>query len=85
MRDFAVHPDSGLTASKASCRIGRHGRNELQQRAEVQPLQIIVEQILNAMTLVLLFALAASSGLQAWIKGGILRGIVLLNISLGFL
>lgn len=36
------------------------------------------------MTLVLLLALTASFGNQAWIEGGILGGVIALNVLIGF-
>lgn len=75
---------TGLTPSEASSRLASSGRNELEQKKGVQPVKIFIEQIFNAMTLVLLLALAASFGIRAWIEGGILGGIIILNIFIGF-
>ena len=74
----------GLSSEEASKRLLEYGTNELDQGAGVQPLKIFVEQVFNAMTIVLLLALAASFGIQAWIEGGILGGIIVFNIFLGF-
>lgn len=84
VKHLSTNPDSGLTAQEASRRLTQHGPNELEQGAGVQPLRIFFEQVFNAMTLVLLLALAASFGIQAWIEGGILGGIIVFNIFLGF-
>ncbi|KAH0491757.1 hypothetical protein TgHK011_003167 [Trichoderma gracile] len=75
---------SGLSADGAARRLKELGPNELERQKGVQPLKIFVEQIFNAMTLVLLMALAASFGIHAWIEGGILGGIIVLNIFIGF-
>ncbi|XPS73172.1 P-type Na(+) transporter [Ascochyta lentis] len=81
---LSVPADAGLTTAEASHRLTQHGANELEQGAGVQPVRIFFEQVFNAMTLVLLLALAASFGIQAWIEGGILGGIIVFNIFLGF-
>ncbi|KAI0533206.1 putative sodium P-type ATPase [Xylaria digitata] len=48
----------------------------------VQPLRIFFEQIFNAMTLIL--ALAASFAIEAWIPGGILGGLIVINTFIGY-
>lgn len=84
LKALATDSETGLTTSEASRRLDQYGFNELEQSAGVQPLQIFFEQVFNAMTLVLLLALAASFGIQAWIEGGILGGIIIFNLFLGF-
>jgi Na+-exporting ATPase len=84
LKILSTDPDTGLTTASASHRLTQHGPNELEQSAGVQPLRVFIEQVFNAMTLVLLLALAACFGIQAWIEGGILGGIIVLNIFLGF-
>lgn len=82
--EVEANTKTGLSPSEASSRLTSYGPNELEQRKGVQPVKIFIEQIFNAMTLVLLLALGASFGIQAWIEGGILGGIIVLNIFIGF-
>ncbi|GJC78905.1 calcium-transporting ATPase 3 [Colletotrichum liriopes] len=84
IKELQVNTIQGLDTEEATRRLTELGRNELQQQKGVQPLKIFFEQIFNAMTLVLLLALGASFGIQAWIEGGILGGIIVLNIFIGF-
>ncbi|GJC94374.1 potassium/sodium efflux P-type ATPase [Colletotrichum higginsianum] len=84
VEELQVDITQGLDDEDAARRMAELGRNELQQQKGVQPLKIFLEQIFNAMTLVLLLALGASFGIQAWIEGGILGGIIVLNIFIGF-
>ncbi|KAJ6441556.1 calcium-transporting ATPase 3 [Purpureocillium lavendulum] len=84
LQELRADPIRGLAADDATARLAELGRNELERKKGVQPLAIFLEQIFNAMTLVLLLALAASFGIKAWIEGGILAGIILLNIFIGF-
>ncbi|KAK7409628.1 hypothetical protein QQX98_008224 [Neonectria punicea] len=74
----------GLDPEDVPRRLAEFGPNELDQKKGVQPVKICLEQVFNAMTLVLLLALGASFGIQAWIEGGILAGIIVLNIFIGF-
>ncbi|KAL1905386.1 hypothetical protein Sste5344_008879 [Sporothrix stenoceras] len=84
LKELRVDAATGLSGSEAQSRLAEYGPNELDMHKGVQPWKILMEQVLNAMTLVLVLALAASFGIQAWIPGGILGGIILLNIGIGF-
>ncbi|KAL6866795.1 cation transporting ATPase [Trichoderma novae-zelandiae] len=84
LSELQANPSNGLSADEAARRLEELGPNELERQKGVQPLKIFLEQIFNAMTLVLLMALAASFGIHAWIEGGILGGIIVLNIFIGF-
>ncbi|KAF4556912.1 E1-E2 ATPase-like protein 11 [Elsinoe fawcettii] len=84
LEELSVEFQSGLSLSEAQRRLTKHGANELDQQKGVQPLKILLGQVVNAMTLILCLALAASFGIEAWIEGGILGGIIALNIGIGF-
>ncbi|KAH6844593.1 hypothetical protein B0I37DRAFT_327262 [Chaetomium sp. MPI-CAGE-AT-0009] len=75
---------SGLTANEAKARLEQFGRNDLGEEEGVQPLKIVIAQIANAMTLVLILAMAVSFGIQSWIEGGVVAAVILLNIVVGF-
>lgn len=45
---------SGLTAHEAKVRLEQYGRNDLGEDEGVQPLKIVIAQIANAMTMVVL-------------------------------
>ncbi|KAM0501921.1 hypothetical protein ACHAP8_004217 [Fusarium lateritium] len=84
IQELSTNPDTGLTASEASQRLVEYGVNDLGEEEGVKPIKIFIAQICNCMTLVLILALAASFGIQAWIEGGALAIIILLNIVIGF-
>ncbi|KAJ6446894.1 calcium-transporting ATPase 3 [Purpureocillium lavendulum] len=84
VRELQVDPARGLSPDDASRRLAEVGRNELKKQKGVQPLAILLEQIFNAMTLVLILALAASFAIKAWIEGALLGSIILFNIVTGF-
>ncbi|KAK8126933.1 potassium/sodium efflux P-type ATPase [Apiospora kogelbergensis] len=65
---------------------GRRGSapNELGDAEGVQPMKIVIAQIANAMTLVLILAMAVSFGIGSWIEGGVIAAVVLLNVVVGF-
>lgn len=63
--------DDGLTADDASQRLEEFGRNELGDGQKVNPGKILVRQVANAMTLVLILAMVVSFAIQSWIEGGV--------------
>ncbi|KAK8054841.1 potassium/sodium efflux P-type ATPase [Apiospora rasikravindrae] len=74
----------GLSADEAEARKAKFGANELGDAEGVQPMKIIIAQIANAMTLVLILAMAVSFGIQSWIEGGVISAVILLNVVVGF-
>lgn len=75
----------GLAGSEAQSRLQEYGKNELDDGPGVQPLKILLRQIANAMMLVLIMAMVVSLAIQSWIEGGVIAGVVVLNIVVGFL
>ncbi|KAM0352532.1 hypothetical protein ACHAPU_002201 [Fusarium lateritium] len=84
VQELRTAPSAGLTAADASQRLVDYGTNDLGEEEGVKPIKIFIAQIFNCMTLVLILALGASFGIQAWIEGGALALIILLNIIIGF-
>ncbi|KAF6831981.1 potassium/sodium efflux P-type ATPase [Colletotrichum musicola] len=75
---------NGLSAAEARSRLEEFGHNDLGEVEGVQPLKIIVAQIANAMTMVLILAMAVSFGIESWIEGGVITFVILLNVIVGF-
>ncbi|UZP35529.1 hypothetical protein NXS19_003345 [Fusarium pseudograminearum] len=84
VQELSTSPGTGLTASEASQRFIEYGANDIGEEEGVKPIKIFIAQICNCMTLVLILALAASFGIQAWIAGGALAFIIFLNLIIGF-
>lgn len=75
---------NGLSETEAKARLDRYGPNELGETEGVQPIKIIIAQIANAMTLVLILAMAVSFGIKSYIEGGVITFVILLNVIVGF-
>ncbi|KAF1981081.1 cation transporting ATPase [Aulographum hederae CBS 113979] len=84
INEIGANSQDGLHASEATKRLQDFGRNELGEQGGVQPVKILIAQIANAMTLVLILAMAVSFGIQSWIEGGVIAAVVILNIVVGF-
>lgn len=75
---------NGLSDDEAQKRLAEYGKNDLGEAQKVSPIRILIAQVANAMTLVLILAMAVSFGIKSWIEGGVVAGVILLNIVVGF-
>ncbi|KAF3355646.1 hypothetical protein VD0004_g5343 [Verticillium dahliae] len=82
--ELKANAEDGLTDADAKARLEEYGRNQFGEEKGVQPVKILVAQIANAMTLVLILAMAASFGIESWIEGGVVTGVIAINIIVGF-
>ncbi|EJT78494.1 hypothetical protein GGTG_03594 [Gaeumannomyces tritici R3-111a-1] len=84
IEELKANAEEGLSVDEAKKRLEQYGRNEFGEQKGVQPLQIFIAQVANAMTLVLILAMAASFGIESWIEGAVVAAVITLNISVGF-
>ncbi|CAI6335349.1 unnamed protein product [Periconia digitata] len=77
--------EDGLSTAEAKKRHEQWGDNDLGDGGGVQPGKILLRQVANAMTLVLIIAMAVSFAIQSWIEGGVVTAIIILNIVVGFM
>ncbi|KAF0645530.1 hypothetical protein FPSE5266_20023 [Fusarium pseudograminearum] len=77
--------EDGLTTEEAKRRLSQYGSNEFGEQEGIQPVKILLGQVANALTLVLILAMGASLGIQSWIEGGVIAAVILLNIIVRFL
>ncbi|CRK48732.1 hypothetical protein BN1723_008179 [Verticillium longisporum] len=82
--ELKANAEDGLTDADAKARLEEYGRNQFGEEKGVQPIKILVAQVANAMTLVLILAMAASFGIESWIEGGVVTGVIAINILVGF-
>jgi len=82
--EIGANTRDGLTSGEANSRLEQYGKNELGEAGGVNPGKILVRQVANAMTLVLIMAMAVSFGIQSWIEGGVITAVIALNIIVGF-
>ncbi|TEY84006.1 hypothetical protein BOTCAL_0023g00270 [Botryotinia calthae] len=82
--ELEANLEDGLTEVEAARRLGLYGNNELDEGPGVQPVQILIHQICNAMILILILAMAVSFGIGSYIEGGVISAVIFLNIVIGF-
>lgn len=84
VEQLGANVEVGLTDAAAKKLLEELGRNEFGEQEGVQPIKILIGQIANALTLVLILAMAASFGIKSWIEGGVVAAVIALNIVVGF-
>lgn len=75
---------NGLTANEVTHRRERYGSNKLESSGGIVWWRILLRQVSNSLTLVLVIAMALSFGTQDWIEGGVITAVIFLNIVVGF-
>ncbi|KAJ5968861.1 hypothetical protein N7501_005109 [Penicillium viridicatum] len=84
LEQLSTDADDGLANDEARSRLETYGHNRLEEGEGLSIGKILLRQIANAMMLVLILAMAVSFGIQSWIEGGVIAGIIGLNIVVGF-
>ncbi|KAI8867795.1 potassium/sodium efflux P-type ATPase [Ramicandelaber brevisporus] len=82
---LAADPTDGLTSAEVSRRHEEHGFNELTGGSGISPWRVLFHQIANIMTLILVGALVISFVAKDWFEGGVIAGIIILNVGIGFM
>lgn len=82
----ALHTDidKGLTSVQVAELSQKYPKNELDVGEGIAWYKILTKQILNAMIIVLAFAMALSFGIKDYIEGGVLAFVIFLNVAIGF-
>ena len=75
---------TGLATSEAAVRREKHGRNKLESSGGVTWWNILVRQVSNSLTLVLVIAMVLSYATLDFIEGGVINAVIILNIVVGF-
>ncbi|GAP90285.1 putative potassium sodium efflux P-type fungal-type [Rosellinia necatrix] len=76
--------ERGLSSAQVTQLQQQHPPNELDVGGAIPWYKIFIKQLLNAMILVLFFALALSFAVGDYIEGGVLAAVIVLNVSIGF-
>jgi potassium/sodium efflux P-type ATPase len=75
---------NGLDPTDASARLQKYGSNVLATSGGVTIWSILIRQVSNSLTLVLVIAMVLSYATFDWIEGGVISAVIVLNIIVGF-
>jgi len=76
--------ENGLNPAEAGRRLQWHGLNKVEGAKGLSPLTILIRQVSNSLTLVLLMTMILSFAISDHIEGGVIAAVILLNIVVGF-
>ncbi|KAH8590313.1 calcium-transporting ATPase 3 [Bisporella sp. PMI_857] len=81
---LGVDPKLGHSTEKAVSLLEKNGPNRLEDAGKVSIGEILLRQVSNSLTIVLVIAMALSYGTLDFIEGAVISAVILLNIVLGF-
>ncbi|KAI2793242.1 Calcium-transporting ATPase 3 [Penicillium oxalicum] len=81
---FETDLNNGLSSAEASERLKKDGPNTVQEIKGVSVWGLLLRQVSNSLTFVLLITMALSFGIDDYIEGGVITAVILLNIVVGF-
>lgn len=76
--------DKGLSSEEARSRLDIYGPNEMDKGKTISLWAIFLKQTVNSMVIVLIIAAAISLAIQDWISGGVIVGVIVINVGVGF-
>lgn len=76
--------DRGISNADAAKLLKKYGRNELRGQAGVNPWKILMRQVANGLTAVLMLAMIVSFAVQDYAEGGVLVLVIAFNTIVGF-
>lgn len=82
---YSTNIHDGLSETDAKQRLVAHGLNQLDQGEGVSLIGVLISQVCNAMMLVLFISMAISFGIKDFIAGGVIAGVIGINVVVGFI
>ncbi|KAJ2858933.1 hypothetical protein GGH94_006366 [Coemansia aciculifera] len=83
--DLDVNHTTGLSTSEAERRLTVHGSNEMRGGGRPSAFKILIRQLSNLMTLILIAAIVVAFVIKDWVEAGVLIGVIAFNTAVGFL
>lgn len=78
-------PENGIDNDEATRRLQHHGPNKVESAKGLSLWTILLRQVSNSLTLVLVITMVLSFAISDHIEGGVIAAVILLNIIVGFL
>jgi Na+-exporting ATPase len=81
---LSVDINHGLSNDEAESRLQLYGPNKVKGAEGLSMWKILMRQISNSLTFVLIIVMALSFGIDDYIEGGVITAVICLNIVVGF-
>lgn len=79
-----THTEDGLSDQEAAARLARDGPNTIKGAKGISIWEIFLQQVANALTVVLIAVMALSFAIHDFVEGGVVLAVILLNIIVGY-
>lgn len=79
-----THIQDGLNDQEAAARLARDGPNTIKGAKGISIWEIFLQQVANALTVVLIAVMALSFAIHDFVEGGVVLAVILLNIIVGY-
>lgn len=79
-----THAEDGLSDQEAAARLARDGPNTIKGAKGISIGEIFLQQVANALTVVLIAVMALSFAIHDFVEGGVVLAVILLNIIVGY-
>ncbi|KAF2871188.1 hypothetical protein BDV95DRAFT_573468 [Massariosphaeria phaeospora] len=83
-QELGVDVENGLTSTEAESRLQHYGPNKVKGAEGLSLWEILLRQVSNSLTLVLVITMALSFGIDDYIEGSVITVVIVLNIVVGF-
>ncbi|KAK5651582.1 hypothetical protein OQA88_11855 [Cercophora sp. LCS_1] len=80
-----TNPENGLDAAEAARRLQHHGPNKVEGAKGLSLWTILLRQVSNSLTLVLVLTMVLSFAIHDHIEGGVIVAVIVFNIVVGFI
>lgn len=75
---------NGLSSGEAARRLERDGPNKVEGAQGLSVWKILLRQVSNSLTMVLILVMALSFAINDFIEGGVIAAVILLNVVVGY-
>lgn len=82
--ELRVDINHGLSHAEAESRLRLYGPNKVKGAEGLSMWKILLRQVSNSLTFVLIIVMAISFGIDDYIEGGVITAVICLNIVVGF-
>ncbi|KND87175.1 Calcium-transporting ATPase 3 [Tolypocladium ophioglossoides CBS 100239] len=82
---LGTHPQHGLSEREAAARLARDGPNAIRGAKGPSLWEIFLQQVANALTVVLIAVAGLSFGINDYTEGGVVIAVIVLNIVVGLI
>ncbi|KAJ2842828.1 hypothetical protein IWW36_005767, partial [Coemansia brasiliensis] len=82
--DLDVNIETGLSPSEAERRLTIYGSNEMRGGGRPSAFKILLRQLANLMTVILIAAVAIAFAIKDWVEAGVVIGVIVINTAVGF-